>query len=74
MKMLRLSGVVLLAALALAACDDDNDDDDDQARTPQDQLGSSFAAAFDADSTDDAIDPTRSDLRATALKEDPIDF
>lgn len=75
-RMLKLTSVLVLAAFALAACDDNDDDDDGAANGGdlQDQFGSTFSTAFNADANDEPIDPDGGDLEGASLTDDPVDF
>lgn len=81
---LRITSIVLLAALTLAACNDDDGDDDngngngggnggEVSGDPQDQFGSTFADAFNADANDEPIDPVAGDAGGPSLTDDPED-
>lgn len=72
-RMLRLTSVLVLAAAALAACDDD-DNDNAGGGAPQDQFGSAFAQAFEADANADPIDPEPGDAGELSLTADPVNF
>ena len=75
MKTIRLAPVLLLAAFALAACNDDEDSaGGGGGGDPQDQFGSAFAQAFDADANDEPVDPEPGDAGELSLTADPVDF
>jgi hypothetical protein len=74
-RKLKLTSVLVLAAFALAACDDnDNDDGDANGGDPQDQFGSTFSTAFNADANDEPIDLEPGDAGALSPTKDPVDF
>ncbi len=75
-KMTRLAAVLAVAAFALAACNDDDDGGGggNSGGDPQDEIGATFADAFDAAAADDPIDPEPGDAGEDTLTDDPIDF
>lgn len=80
-RILKLTSVLVLSAFVLAACDDDdnnNDNDNDNGADiggdPQDQFGSTFSTAFDADENDEPIDPQPGDIAEVSKTDDPVDF
>ena len=76
-KMTRLAAVLAVAAFALAACNDDDDGGGGGGNAggdPQDEIGATFADAFDAAAADDPIDPEPGDAGEDTLTDDPIDF
>lgn len=73
-RMLRLSSVLVPAALALAACDDAGADDGEAELQIQERFGGAFAAAFNADENAEPINPTSDTLPPVSFTTDPVDF
>lgn len=72
-NVIRLAAILSVSALMLAACDD-SDNGGSANGDPQDEFGATFAQAFNADGTDDAIDPALGDAGELSLTDDPVNF
>ncbi|CAN5729192.1 hypothetical protein BH23PSE1_BH23PSE1_15530 [soil metagenome] len=72
--MFRASAALLLLTMPLAACFEDSRSAEREPQQPQDQFGSTFAAAFNASESDEPINPRPGDAGELSRTTDPIDF
>lgn len=72
---LRLAALLGGGALLLAACDgSDSGGGSAAGGDPQDAFGATFAQAFDASRTDEAVVTEAGDAGDLSLTDDPVDF